>query len=160
MQEMQVRSQGQEDPPGIRNGTSLQYSWLGNPMDREVWQATVHSVKKSQTQLKQLSMDACSYMFGNIWSMIFLVFSHSVVSDSLRPPWTVACQAPLSIGFFSQEYWSRVPFPIPEHLSNPGIEPASPAWQVASLPPCRANEYSTEIFLKYLYFCSEFDSWF
>ena len=41
--------------PGVGNGNSLQYSCLENPMDREVWQATVHGVTKSQTQLKRLS---------------------------------------------------------------------------------------------------------
>ena len=37
--------------PGEENGNSLQYSCLGNPMDREAWQATVHEVAQSQTQL-------------------------------------------------------------------------------------------------------------
>ena len=42
-------------------------------------------------------------------------------------PWTVAHQAPLSMGFSRQEYWSGVPFPFPGDLPNPGIEPPSPA---------------------------------
>ena len=42
---------GQEDSPGEGNGYPLQYSCLENPMDRGAWQATVHSVTKSQTQL-------------------------------------------------------------------------------------------------------------
>ena len=45
-------------------------------------------------------------------------------------PWTVACQAPLSMGFSRQEYWSRGPFPTPGDLPDPGFEPeslASPA---------------------------------
>ena len=37
-------------------------------------------------------------------------------------PWTVACHAPLSIGFFRQEYWSGLPFPSPEDLPNARIE--------------------------------------
>ena len=41
---------------GGRHGNPLQYSCLENPMDRRAWQATVHRVTKSQTQLKQLSM--------------------------------------------------------------------------------------------------------
>ena len=52
--------------------------------------------------------------------------------------WTVARQAPLSIGFSRQEYWSGVPFLPPEDLPDPGIEPespAAPALQVDSLPP-------------------------
>ena len=39
--------------------------------------------------------------------------------------WTVACQAPLSVGFSRQEYWSRVPFPTRGDLPDPGIEPIS-----------------------------------
>ena len=42
-------------------------------------------------------------------------------------PGTVARQAPLSMGFSRQEYWSGLPFPPPEDLPDPGIEPASPA---------------------------------
>ena len=52
------------------------------------------------------------------------MLSHSVVSDSL--PWTVAHQAPLSMGFFRQEYWSGLPCPSPRDLSDPGIIPVSP----------------------------------
>ena len=40
-------------------------------------------------------------------------------------PWTVARQAPLSMGFTRQEYWSGLPFPSPGDLPNPGIEPGS-----------------------------------
>ena len=52
-------------------------------------------------------------------------------------PWTVARQAPLSMGFSRQEYWSGVPCLPPEDLPNPGVEPeslTSPALQVDSLP--------------------------
>ena len=45
----------------------------------------------------------------------------------MRPPWTVAHQVPLSMGFPRQEYWSRLPFPPPGNPPNPGIEPVSPA---------------------------------
>ena len=41
--------------------------------------------------------------------------------------WTVACQAPLSMGFFGQEHWSGLPFPPPGDLPDAGIETASPA---------------------------------
>ena len=44
-------------------------------------------------------------------------------------PWTVALQAPLSMGFSRQEYWSGLPFSSPGDLSNPGVEPSSPALQ-------------------------------
>ena len=55
------------------------------------------------------------------------------MSDSAIP-WTVARQAPLSIVFPRQEYWSGLPFPSPWDLPDPGIQPRSPALQVDSLP--------------------------
>ena len=57
---------------------------------------------------------------------------HSVMSDSVTP-WTLVHQAPLSMGFSRQEYWSRVPFPIPGNLPVPEIEPESPVLQAESL---------------------------
>ena len=47
--------------------------------------------------------------------------------------WTVASQAPLSMGFSRQEYWSGLPCPPPGDLPNPGIDPESPALQADSL---------------------------
>ena len=41
-------------------------------------------------------------------------------------PWTVACQAPLSMGFPKQEYWNELPFPYSGDLPDPGVEPTSP----------------------------------
>jgi len=49
------------------------------------------------------------------------------MSSSFETPWTVAHQAPLSMGFPRQEYWSGSPFPSPGDLPNPGIEHASHA---------------------------------
>ena len=51
----------------------------------------------------------------------------------LRPPWTVALQAPLSMRFSRQEYWSELPFPSPGDLFHLGIEPEYPALQADSL---------------------------
>ena len=48
---------------------------------------------------------------------------------TLRPPWTVTCQAPLFMGFFRQEYGSEFPFPTPGDISDAGIEPTFPALQ-------------------------------
>ena len=50
------------------------------------------------------------------------VLSCSILSDSFAAPWTVACQAPLSVGLPRQEYWSGLPFPSPGHLPHPGTE--------------------------------------
>jgi len=52
---------------------------------------------------------------------------------TLATPWTVACQAPLPVGFSRQEYWSGLPFPSPGDLPNPGIKP--------SLLHCRQTLY-------------------
>ena len=51
MQESQAPSLSQEGPLGAGNGNLLQYSCLGNPMDREAWQASVHGVTESWIQL-------------------------------------------------------------------------------------------------------------
>ena len=48
--------------------------------------------------------------------------------------WAVVRQAPLSMGFLGQEYWSGLPFPPPGDLPDPGREPAPPALQADSLP--------------------------
>ena len=55
------------------------------------------------------------------------VLSCSVVLDCFVTLWIIACQAPLSMGFSSHEYWSVLPFPSPGDLPNPGIKVASPA---------------------------------
>ena len=68
-------------------------------------------------------------------------FKHSQKKESslsrvwlFETPWTVADQAPPSMGFSRQEYWSGLPFPSSGNLPDPGIELKSPAWQVDSLP--------------------------
>ena len=65
-------------------------------------------------------------------------------------PWTVAYQAPPSMGFSRQEYWSGVPLPSPGDLPHPGIKPGSPTLQADALPskppgkPMNVNrEYQT-----------------
>ena len=58
-------------------------------------------------------------------------------------PWTVAHQAPLSMGFSRQEYWSGLPFPSPGDLRDPGIEPRFPALEADALtsePPGKPTE--------------------
>ena len=69
------------------------------------------------------------------------VYSESEVAQScptLCHPWTVAYQAPPSMGFSGQEYWSGLSCPSPGDLPDPGIEPRSPALQadaLTSVPP-------------------------
>ena len=66
---------------------------------------------------------------------------------TLATPWTIAHQAPLSMGFSRQEYWSGLPFPSPGDLANPGIKPGSPALQ--------ADDLLTELWRK-----SSIDIWY
>ena len=63
-------------------------------------------------------MSACVCMLSRVW-----LFATS---------WSVACQAPLSMGFSRQEHWSGLPFPSPGDLPDPRIEPMSCIWQANS----------------------------
>ena len=61
-------------------------------------------------------------------------FSHQVARScpTLASSWTVACQAPLSMGFSRQEHWGELPLPSAGDLPDPGIKAESPAFQVDS----------------------------
>ena len=64
-------------------------------------------------------------------------------------PWTVAHQAPPSMGFSRQEYWSGLPFPSPGDLPDPGIKPRSPTLQagaLASEPSGKPNGYTVSLY--------------
>ena len=62
-----------------------------------------------------ICLELCLLLFVSLLSRVWL----------FGTPWTVACQAPLSMAFSRQEHWSGLPCPSPGHLPNPGIEPAS-----------------------------------
>ena len=99
-------------------------------MDRGAWQATVHKVTESDTTeatWRAHMHRAASYM--EVWCVICLG-----VSRLFPTPWTVVCQATLTMEFSRQEYWSGLPFPFLGDLPNPGIKPGSPALQADSLP--------------------------
>ena len=66
-------------------------------------------------------------LMGQRMSLHCCLVAKSVVSDSLATLWTVALQAPLSMGFPRQEYWSGLPLPSPGDLPDPGIKAVSPA---------------------------------
>ena len=85
-------------------------------------------VKKQQVRTGHGTMD-----WFKIWEKKVKVKSLSRVR-LFATTWTVACQAPLSMGFSRQEYWSGLPFPSPGDLPDPGIEPRSPALQADDLP--------------------------
>ena len=77
--------------------------------------------------------------------------------------WTIACQAPLSMGFSRKEYWNGLPCPPPGDLPDPGIKPAcltSLHWQVSSLslvPPGKPSNIPIfTIDFSYFFFSSLF----
>ena len=79
---------------------------------------------------------------------LMLLFSHWVMSDSSVTPRTVFHQAPLSVGFSKQEYWSRWPFPSPGNLLNPGTKPVSPALTggfFTTEPPGKLPDFSSAV---------------
>ena len=99
------------------------------PLSATPWaaacQASLSSTKRADGQKCDTALRLC-----------MRVLSRSVVYDSATL-WTVARQAPLSMGFSKQEYWSALPCLPPGDLPNPGIKPTSPeapALQVGSLP--------------------------
>ena len=82
---------------------------------------------------------------GKRWGRPLLpLFRSSVIAT----PWTVVPQAPLSMGFSRQEYWSGLPFPSPGDLPDPGIKsasPADPALQADFLPLSHQGSPGTHI---------------
>ena len=66
-----------------------------------------------------------------MFCLFLSLFSKSC--PTLVTPWTVACQAALSMGFFRQDYWSGLPFPSPGDCPKAGVKPGSPALKAGSL---------------------------
>ena len=81
------------------------------------------SIRGWGTKIPQVTEHGQNKYWGYLWCD---VKSLSCVR-LFATPWTVAYQAPPSIGFSRQEYWSRLPFPSPGALPDPGTEPVSPA---------------------------------
>ena len=99
---------------GKGNGNPLQYSCLEKSTDRGAWQTEVHGVPWLST-----------YAWGGWRDMKLKLKSLSRVRLFVTP-WTVVYQAPPSMGFSRQEYWSGLPFPSPGDLPDPWIKPQSP----------------------------------
>ena len=79
-------------------------------------------------------LEPLGYCSVTATSCVQTVLSHFSRAQLFVSPWTLARQAPLSMGFSMQVYWSGLPCPPPGDLPNPGTEPRSPASQADSLP--------------------------
>ena len=88
------------------------------PTETSTWWKAPELVNKKYIIFHQddagLHVSLCVYMVSRVWLF--------------ATPWTVAYQAPLSMEFSRQEYWSELPFPIPGDLPSPRIEPMSITW--------------------------------
>ena len=149
---------GLERSSGEGNGYPLQYSGQENSMD-----CLVHGVTKESDRTEQLSLyqkiffflihkwKCPAHLISNFCFRIMAYSSNftSTLQNNIQQlccavvlsrvqlfaiPWTIVHQAPLSMEFSRQEYWSGLSFPTPGDLPNPGIEPGSPASQMDSLP--------------------------
>ena len=95
------------------------------------------SVLHYQSLLYHQKLQVCLNLFIKKKNLILLhpqLLSHIWL---FATPWTVACHAPLSVGFFRQEYWSRLPFPPPGDLPTQRLNPHLLHllhWQANSLP--------------------------
>ena len=103
------------------------YPTLCDPMDDSM----PGSIMKTQVQFLTLKIHRPSVLFVSVCACMLSHFSRVRL---FATPWTVASQAPLSMGFSRQEYWSGLPFPSRGDLPNPGMELRSPTLQADSLP--------------------------
>ena len=93
--------------------------WVGN---QNLWGSSFDGKNKIK-MLFTFAEANCYYYFLQLLSHVWCFVT----------PWTVAYQAPLSMGFSRQEYWCGLPFPSPGNIPDPGIEPWSPALQADAL---------------------------
>ena len=131
--------------PGGGHGNPLQYSCLENPIDRGAWQATDHSVAKSWTRLKQLSMHMYSlYTYIFVKVKVLVAHSYSTLCDRMD------CSLPGSSvhGILQARILERVAIPFSRGSSQPGIEQRSPALQVDPLP---AEPQGKPLYTLYIY---------
>ena len=108
-----------------------------------------------------LKKDILGY-FTFFWSLWYMIYSKMHVHaqshqsfPALCNSMIVSCQAPLSMGFSRQEYWSGLPCPPPGDLPNPEMEPGSPALQVLYCWPTGKSTLSKIHYLTSCGYCTE-----
>ena len=117
---MRPKDNGSQTSTAAAAAKSLQSCpTLCDPIDSSPSGSTVPGIR----QARRLEWGAIS--FSNAWRWKVKGKSFSRVRLFMIP-WTAAFQAPQSMGFLRQEYWSGLPFPSPGDLPDPGIEPLSP----------------------------------
>ena len=105
---------------GVSEGFCIHQDWRSTPV-------------KDKIGSSNLALPSFSPKDGNYWVFyccVMHVYYHFSQVQLFETLWTIASQAPLSMGFSRQEYWSGLPCPLPRDLSNPGMEP------VLLLSPC------------------------
>ena len=104
-------------------GFSMQEYWSGLPFP-SAGDLRDPGIKSGSPVLQEDSLP--TEPAGSYHVMNFFILCVKVLQSCLTvTPWTVACQAPLSVEFPRQEYWSNLPFPTPKYLPYPGIKVAS-----------------------------------
>ena len=84
---------------------------------------------------------------GNNWTLVCCCLV-AKSCPTLCDPMTIACQAPLAMGFPRQEHWNGLPFPSPEDLPKAGIEPRSPAWAGGFLSSGSPGKSSCKVLIR------------
>ena len=131
LQEKQVRFLGQKDPlkEGMATHSSIP-AWR-NPWTEEPGGLQSIGSANSRAWLKRCSMHAHTNSSVCVCVCVCARVRTRARAQSLShvqlfvTPWTGACQAPISLKIFKQEYWTGLPFPTPGDLPDQGIEPAS-----------------------------------
>ena len=95
------------------------------PHPQKFWFRRPGGQRSDILSLRTTVLNGSTYHTWRCTGITFTVKSLSCIW-LFETSWTVACQAPLSMGFSRQEYWRGLPFPSPRDLPNPQIEPVSP----------------------------------
>ena len=130
-----LMAQTVKNPPAMWKDWVRSLGWK-DPLEKEWLPTPVFLPGKSHRQMNPVGCNPWGCKESGMTERLTLESVKSIVLGCvwlLAMLWTVACQAPLSIGFSRKEYWSGLPFPSPGDLPNPGIEPRSPTLQVDSL---------------------------
>ena len=116
-------------PRGVRDLTAGE--WLGSNTTSPstgfwLFEWTIHRQIHSPMHVVSDSFHITGALTHKLrFSCVCVYLSFSRV-QLLATPWTIACQAPLSMGFSKQEHWRGLPFPSPGDHPNPGMEAGSP----------------------------------